>query len=647
METVKTLMRKSGLILILFLVGFSGYSVKAPFNKGVNLTGWFQADSPKQIQFTKFTHKDFVQIKSLGCDVIRLPINLHYMTSGSPDYTINPLFYSFLDQVVNWCEELEINLILDNHTFDVTADTDPLVETILEKVWSQMAAHYLDASTLIFFEILNEPHGIADNTWNTIQQNVITAIRKVDTKHTIIVGPASWNSYNNLNNMPVYSDKNLIYTFHFYDPFLFTHQGASWTDLTPVSGVPFPYDASNMPACPAELKGTWVESSFHSYPGDGTVSKVKALIDIAVNFAIQRNVPIYCGEFGVYDLNSPADDRVYWYNIVRNYLEEKGIAWTIWDYQGSFGLFNKNSYSLFDHDLNVPLLEALGLTVPEQTPYVQTADSIGFNIYDDNIGEKIVDQSYNPGDLNFYSTDHPNRGNYCIEWSSGVQYQSIVFDFIPDKDLSFLKDNGYALSVIAKSDNPDGQFDIRFIDTKTDDPEDHPWRMRTTINKTILPGDNLWHKLYLPLSGFLEHGSWDNNAWYNPEGKFDWKAIGRLEIDQEYEAMGDYKLWLDDMVITNQDTLKVADPFGRKEFNKLSDFVSVQVLEARHKIVLKNSLTGETINYHLVDVTGKIRASGQFSTNMTIETYYLNSGLYLLYLDQKDNGKLVKKVLLY
>ena len=200
-----------------------------PFSRGVNLTGWFQVSNAEQIQFSKYTKLDFEQIKSLGCDAIRLPINLHYMTSGAPDYVIDPLFYRFLDEVVKWAGELNIHLILDNHTFDVTVNTDPKVGDVLEKVWTQMALHYKDSSDYIYYEILNEPHGISDYVWNTIQQQVIDAIRTVDTKHYIVVGPANWNSYNNLNEMPVFSDQKLIYTFHFYDPFVFTHQGASWT----------------------------------------------------------------------------------------------------------------------------------------------------------------------------------------------------------------------------------------------------------------------------------------------------------------------------------------------------------------------------------------------------------------------------------
>jgi hypothetical protein len=106
-----------------------GARTEAPFHRGVNLTGWFQAGSARQIQFTRFAEQDFLDIKSLGCDVIRLPINLHFMTDGAPDYTVDPLFFHFLDQVVDWCEELELHLILGNHTFDVrfidTKTADP------------------------------------------------------------------------------------------------------------------------------------------------------------------------------------------------------------------------------------------------------------------------------------------------------------------------------------------------------------------------------------------------------------------------------------------------------------------------------------------------------------------------------------------
>jgi endoglucanase len=261
-----------------------------------------------------------------------------------------------------------MHLIIDNHTFDPSVSTSANVGPILIKEWKQLAEHYKNRSRYIYYEILNEPHGITNQLWGKIQGDVIDTIRTIDTTHTIVVGGADWNSYNDLTGLPHYSDNNLLYTFHFYDPMVFTHQGASWTSpsMVPLSGVPFPYDASQMPATPPSLKGTWVENSLKNYKTDGTVAHIKQLLDIAIQFKNQRKVPVFCGEFGVYMQNSSNKDRVYWYEQVRKYLEENGIPWTIWDYQGGFGVFKKGSQDRFDYDLNIPMIEALGLKVPAQ-----------------------------------------------------------------------------------------------------------------------------------------------------------------------------------------------------------------------------------------------------------------------------------------
>lgn len=541
-------------ILILFLFSNLILSQQNKFNRGVNVTSWFQSSSAMQIQFGKYDKQDFEQIKSLGVDVVRLPINLHAMTSGSPNYTLDTLFLYFLDQVVDWTEELGLNLILDNHTFDVKKNTPTDIDQVLIPVWKQMAEHFKNRSNKIFYEILNEPHGITDERWNTIQKSVVAAIRTVDSKHTIIVGPAEWNSYNNLYFMPAYSDSNLIYTFHFYDPFMFTHQGASWTtpSLVPLSGVPFPYDVSRMPSCPVELSGSWIKNELASgYRDNGTKFKVKSLLHAAVNFKETRNVTVFCGEFGVYIPNSPNDDRIVWYETVRKYLEENGIAWTTWDYKGGFGLYKKESNELFDYDLNTILLAALGLNIPPQSEYVKKPELVGFSMYTDYLMKNVYDASgVGTATINFYSDENPHNGKYCLYWTGASQYNNITFNYSPNKDLTFLKNNSYNLDLWIKGNSTNIKFDIRFVDTKISN-EDHPWRMRYTIDKSIVNFNNQWQHLQIPLKNFSEHGSWDNSTWYYPQGLFDWSDIDRLEIVAEHQNMGTAKLWLDEIKISN------------------------------------------------------------------------------------------------
>lgn len=529
---------------------------EALFKRGVNLTGWFQyVSNARQIQFTKFTKQDLINIKSLGCDVIRLPIDLPTMTSGAPDYTIDPLFYYFLDQIIDWAEELELHLILDNHSSytDAAGNTRPSVGDILVPVWTQMAQHYKDRSTYIYYEVLNEPHGISDTTWNQIQQRVIDAIRSVDQKHTIIIGPAGWNSYNNLKYMPEYKDDNLIYTFHFYDPFMFTHQGATWVNpsMAPLAGVPFPYDAARMPDCPEELRGTWIQSGLANYRNEGTVNHVRELIDVADVFQRQRHVPLLCGEFGVLMTNSDDEDRVYWYSIVRDYLEQKGIAWTIWDYKGGFGLFERGTNELFEYDLNIPLVDALGLAAPPQQEFILIPDVNEFDLYLDYIGPNIIESSQiSDGILDFYSEDNPAVGDYCIHWTGVDQYNNISFRFSPIKDLSVLVAGGFAVDFWVRCNSPGIRFDIRFIDTKTEDPGDHPWRMRYTISQNIAAWNGEWNHLQIPLYAFSEHGSWDN-GWFGPIGAFDWTATERFDIVSEYGDLKGIHFYFDDIRVVD------------------------------------------------------------------------------------------------
>jgi endoglucanase len=614
---------------------------QAPFSRGVNLTGWFQVPGAGQIQFTRFTKKDIVNIKELGCDVIRLPLNMHDMTSGSPDYTFNPLFFNFLDSVVTWCEDLNIYLILDNHSYDPYGYTTQGTGAILLKVWSQIASHYRTGSEYILYEILNEPNGMTTSDWGIIQGQVIDAIRAIDQIHTIVVGGSGYNTYTELENLPAYSDKNLLYTFHFYDPFLFTHQGATWVNpsMEPLAGVPYPYCGSCMPSLPASFKGSWIESAYNSYPSQGNTVYVQSLIDIALNFRDTRHVNIFCGEFGVYMQNSGPVYRTTWYSTVRQYLEANNIPWTIWDYKGGFGLFNKDSNEQFENDLNVPLLNSLGLNVPHQIPYSLKPDSAGFIIYSDYIGEKTYDASYTSGTIDYYSTELPNNNNYCLSWSGFSQYNAVGFDFKPDRDLSRLVSEGNAIDFMVRGNLPGIKFDIRFMDTKAS-LTDHPWRMGTTIDENMTVGDNRWHHVNIPLSSFSERGSWDNNTWYNAEGKFDWKAVDRLEISTEYTGYSGKRLWFDNIHITNLDTATVreTEPLGIEEITERGSF---------NMKVFPNPMTGQvTISYILgtgSDVKANIYSISGEKIRSLADEFQVPGEKRIKWDGVSENGEQVKK----
>jgi len=531
-----------------------------PFEKGVNLSNWFQGSTVQDVDFLRYTYDDFIDIQSLGVDVIRLPINFHGMSSGAPDYTLDPILLDFLDNIVNWTEELGLHLILDNHSFDDGGPTTPAVNTPLSRVWPQLTEHFIDRDSTLYFELKNEPWDISDFIWDTVQQNIVNIIREIDTSRTLIVGPAGWNSYNNLDAMMNYTDDNLIYTFHFYDPFIFTHQGASWTSpsMEPLTGVPFPYGASAMPACPSSLAGTWIQSNMASYSSHGTITHMYSLLDIATTFRASRNVPIYCGEFGVLNHNSDPDHRVEWYRATTHYLDSLDIGWTMWDYHGGFGLFERYSDGRFDHDLNIPLIEAMGLNPPPQTNYIRQPDSVGFYIYDDFIAQAVSSDFNIDGEVMRYDTEDPRVGNYNLNWVGGNQYDRMTFDFTPDKDLSRLLDDEFVLTFWANGTGTPLEIDIRFLDSKTDVPEDHPWRMSKSLLATGFEWNGTWQYIQIPLTSMAETGSWDG-FWFDPVGLFEWADIDRFELALESAGFGSNELSLDEIRIVDQRTASLNE----------------------------------------------------------------------------------------
>jgi len=526
--------------------------ITTPFTRGVNFSGWFEDESAEAVIFTRYSEQDFADVKSLGVDVIRLPIRMHSMTGPGPEYKINPLLLRFLDKAVDWAEKYNIYIIIDNHSFDPAKDIAKDIDKILLPVWAQMAQHFSKRGEYVIYEVLNEPHGISDGRWGEIQGMVIDTIRKYDAKHAIVVGGTDFNSIGKLQAIPKYKDTNLIYTFHYYDPFMFTHQGASWSPpLEYLGNVPFPYNAARMPKLHSKLRGTWVESNLrNNYKKESDVAFMRKTLDRVVEFANERNVSVFCGEYGVFNLVSPDADRALWYEIVTDMLSKRNISRTSWDYFGGFGVFKKGDGKDFHRDLNVDIVRAMGFTAPEQIPQNTVPLEKGFVIYDDYPareyplgcwGKDIV--------FNIYDTSAYN-GEFCIRWGNVDRYNSFWISLSGSKDFSKLVNSGFVVEFYAKTETV-LSFDLRFVNTET--PDTIPWRIRYTIDEKLLPPDGKWHKIRIPLDEMTEHGAWINSEqkWFQPQGKFSWENVYQLEFVSEHQSLKNKFIWFDDIKITD------------------------------------------------------------------------------------------------
>jgi len=639
------------ILTLLFLLGICAPGkAQNAFNKGVNLTGWFSAGSARSIPFYKYTKKDLENIKSLGCDVIRLPINLHYMTNGQPDYKVDTMLFHYLDQVIVWTDELGLKLILDNHTIDgANANT---VKVPLMKIWPQMARRYKNAPTSVIYEILNEPNTFAAADWAKIQKSVLDTIRTIDTLHTVIVTGADWGGIAGLTKLLPLADKKLIYSFHFYDPFLFTHQAATWASpsLGDLGNVPFPYNASKMPACPTSLKGTWVESSLsYSYKTDGTVAKLKSTIDQAINFGKKYNVPIFCGELGVFITKSPVADRAEWYKAVTGYLTEKSVPWTMWDYQGGFGLFNKGSNETFEYDINRPIAEGMGFTLPPYKEFVMKPDTVSFDIYTDFMGDGMQYGGVPGGGIADLFATGAHEGNNCVYLTGTPQYGALDFDFKFNKDLSMLKNANSHISLWVKGSAKDASVTLRFLDTKTADPNDHPWRMDyTLVSTTKAPFDGKWYNVTIPLKSFQDVGSWDG-TWINSQNKFDWTAVDKIQIVAERAALTGKEFWFDNIKLIRGESPLV----GNRDIQIESE-VAVYPNPASEKVHISfyTTRSGE-LEVTIHDLSGRLlntlykgncnSGEQKLVWNLDSETKPVTTGIYICKL-RLNNKEITQKI---
>jgi endoglucanase len=231
--------------------------------------------------------------------------------------------------------------------------------------WRALAKHL---STLdperVFFEILNEPELRDRYRWYGVQAKLAGAIREGAPQHTIIAAGANWSADDELVFIDPLRDPNIIYNFHFYEPHLFTHQGATWgSPYWPhVRGLKYPSDRGNAEkvadAVPEAINKLFV-TRYGLDHWDAT--RIDAEIVQVAAWAKRWNVPVVCNEFGVYRKFSDPADRAAWISDVRSSLEKHGMGWTMWDYSGGFGVVTKEGGKAVPDEITV---KALGLKMP-------------------------------------------------------------------------------------------------------------------------------------------------------------------------------------------------------------------------------------------------------------------------------------------
>lgn len=318
------------------------YRAASRFLRGANLGDYLEAD--RRWRSTKIAAADFVHMKQEGFDHVRVPIGWHQYAGPAPDFALEPEIFAQVDFVVTNALQNHLAVMINLHHFNALDHNPTNATPEFLAIWRQVAAHYRAYPRELVFELDNEPHENATTAlMNPIYAQTIAEIRQTNPRRTLVVEPGGWGSIGDLKDLVIPPDDNVMVSVHCYDPFNFTHQGATWTGgATPVTGIQFPGPPAqplvpdpNLPL--KDYQRDWLQK-YNTLPAPQNPSSPLAF---TAKFAFLRawsdyyGRPIHLGEFGAYTRADQAS-RARFYAAFRTALEAQRIGWCVWDWNSGF-----------------------------------------------------------------------------------------------------------------------------------------------------------------------------------------------------------------------------------------------------------------------------------------------------------------------
>ncbi len=321
--------------------------------RGLNLGGYLSQCTHNMYHYSTFIGKaDIEQIAAWGFDHIRLPIDYEVLEDKEGNRIEEG--YELVRSVCDCCRDNRLDVILDLHKaygydFNDAGNRqkndlfhNPYLQERFVNLWNSITTEFKDCEN-VAFELLNEVVEKENALlWNDLIDKTVSAIRKIDSFVPIIYGGIQWNSASTLKLLKIPEDKNIIFTFHFYEPLLFTHQKAHWVkQMDPQKDIFYPESMDYYRSQSAAL-GEQGEAVLNSKAENMGKEFLEEMVKEAVLAAKKAGTQLYCGEFGVID-QAPVLDTLRWFRDVHAVFEKYQIGCSIWTYKDmDFGLTEKH-----------------------------------------------------------------------------------------------------------------------------------------------------------------------------------------------------------------------------------------------------------------------------------------------------------------
>lgn len=314
----------------------SAQEINRRLGKGINIGNTFELRQSLQ---PNFVFDDMERIAGLGFSHVRIPINWERAdrSSSTEPYTIKNDFFKTIDSVVKEALKNKLHVIINLHHHDAFMANPTTNKERFLSHWKQISDHFKGYPDSLLFEVLNEPHDkLNTSMWNVYLKEALNVIRKTNPKRCVLIGTAEWGGISGVKYLSLPNDPNIILTVHYYSPFQFTHQGASWT----------------------EGADAWLGTEWR----DTETERQKVIDDFkpVLKLAMQKGIPIHIGEFGSYS-KADMDSRVRWTRYLSSWFNQQGFSWAYWEWNAGFGIYDPKTKSyrmqLIDALLNDKLLD--------------------------------------------------------------------------------------------------------------------------------------------------------------------------------------------------------------------------------------------------------------------------------------------------
>jgi len=340
----------------------------AQWNRGVNLSHWFEFPGEQAV-----SSEELRMIRHAGFDHVRIPVN-PVLLGWDPELGPEVREITLVRRAAEEALAAGLDVIIDLHFAEAVKDRidkDARLRRQTVELWRFIADRFADLpSARIAFEVFNEPgfYSQPPETWNRYQRELVRAVRS-RAADNLIIGTAYKGSLpEGFIELEPIDDRNIAYTFHFYLPYLFTHQGVEW-----MRGLRHGYagDVHALPYPPAYIpvrthgsvytKEPKALSSISRYQKqEWDQDRISGLIQPAVEWALRHRVRLLCTEFGALEQIPDAGSRRRWLKDVRTALQHREIGWTVWDFKADFGVAERDADTGALH-IGSPMRAALGL----------------------------------------------------------------------------------------------------------------------------------------------------------------------------------------------------------------------------------------------------------------------------------------------